>query len=667
MLEVFKKLLKRYQRLGITRHDSLSLRQKKAVLVVIPLVIGFAALVWASIYIIFGYYYTALIPLSYILISAYSLLNFSHSKNIVPLVNVQLILILVLPFLLMWSLGGFNGGSFMIIWAFYAPIGSLIYQSSRHALWWLMGFFGMTIISLLIDQSPLLTAIEPMPTWAIELLFVLNISAGPIGLFLLIRYFVDDNERKANSKLQQEHEALLERTEQLNEAHEELKALAHRDPLTQLANRTQLSHRIEQLITHSNWERNKFAVIFIDLDNFKQINDTYGHTIGDQTLLIASKRLTRITRPSDFIARFGGDEFVLIAKLDDYTSEADNIAKRILEAFSSAFEIEDIMIHITPSIGIAMYPDHGVSSDSLLKKADTAMYRAKNQGRNSFSYYSEQLTTDVMLNMQIESMLLNALERDEFSLQYQVQVDTSNQRVYGIEVLLRWAPEGKSNIPPNVFIPIAENSGLIYPIGRWVLEQACQFMATLVERGHDITHIAVNVSGIQFIHDNFIADVDAILEATGLDSRYLELELTESVIMNDHAQTINNLQTLSDRGITLSIDDFGTGYSSLSYLKRLPIDTIKIDRSFIRDISHDDEDKAIVESIIALGQALNLKIIAEGVEDLEQLDYLSSRQCHLIQGYLFSRPLDQDDLLALLEQTDSLFDKLTAAQGTLAL
>ena len=649
-------ILNRYLAIGSLSSDSEDLRLKKASLLWIPLIIGIAAFLWGMIYIAFERPLSASIPLSYAVISVLNVWHLAKTKNITPLLLTQLTLVLLLPFLLMWSLGGFAAGSFVFIWAFYAPITALIYLSEQHATRWLGGFIALTIISAVIDSS-LKTLFPPMPTLAIELFFILNISAGSLGIFFIIKHFMDSKEKNANALLRKEHQALLQTTVELKKANEQFEQLAHHDSLTDLINRNYLSRRLQECIGFAERQQQEFSVLFIDLDKFKHINDTYGHPIGDQVLITASKRLKQIARAKDVVARFGGDEFVFIVQ-DSTANDASHVARRILNIFTTPFEVNDVSLHISPSIGIARFPKNGQTPTALLKNADTAMYRAKHDGRNNYSYYSAELTTEVTRRVHLENMLRDALMGEELTLRFQLQVDTLRKQIYGVEVLLRWHQADEGFIPPDLFIPIAEESGQIYDIGKWVLKQSCLFMQRLLAEGYDLDHISVNVSGNQFLDKRFITDVSEILAETGLQGKHLELELTESVIMNDHTNTLEALHTLSNMGIALSVDDFGTGYSSLSYLKKLPVKTIKIDRSFVRDICHDDDDKAITKSIIALGKALNLNIIAEGVEDIEQLHFLSTEDCSLIQGYLFSKPITADELLTTLKQPQLILNKM---------
>ena len=335
--------------------------------------------------------------------------------------------------------------------------------------------------------------------------------------------------------------------------------MAHHYSLTDLINRNYLSRRLQECIGFAERQQQEFSVLFIDLDKFKHINDTYGHPIGDQVLITASKRLKQIARAKDVVARFGWDEFVFIVQ-DSTANDASHVARRILNIFTTPFEVNDVSLHISPSIGIARFPKNGQTPTALLKNADTAMYRAKHDGRNNYSYYSAELTTEVTRRVHLENMLRDALMGEELSLRFQLQVDTLRKQIYGVEVLLRWHQADEGFIPPDLFIPIAEESGQIYDIGKWVLKQSCLFMQRLLAEGYDLDHISVNVSGNQFLDKRFITDVSEILAETGLHGKHLELELTESVIMNDHTNTLEALHTLSNMGIALSVDDFGTGY-----------------------------------------------------------------------------------------------------------
>lgn len=658
MKDEFRTFIQSCMSIGASPDDSEALRLKKSSLILVPIIIGTAAFLWGMIYIALDHYISASIPLSYSVISAFNLWHLHKTKNIIPLQKTQLILVLLLPFFLMWSLGGFALGSFVFIWAFFAPIAALTYDREA-ALYWFYAFLALVVLSTLIDQTLIETHTTFMPQVAIEIFFLLNISAGLSGLYFLIKHFIDEKEKNASRRLRKEHEALVQRTEELNKANLKLKHLALHDTLTQLPNRASLSHELNQTIGRSKRQKEQFAVFFIDLDKFKQINDSYGHSVGDQILIETSERLKRVARSGDTVFRLGGDEFVIIVNGIESIDDSITVANRIIQIFTSTFEINDLQLHLTPSIGIALYPENGILPEILLKNADTAMYRAKQEGRNNFSYYSEELTTMVSERIKYENMLRKALEREELSLRYQIQVDIVNQQIHGIEVLLRWHHPEEGMIPPSVFIPIAEDIGQIYSIGEWVLKKSCQFMKQLISDGFKLEHMSVNVSGIQFLHKQFVPLIAQILKETGLNGKHLELEITESVIMDDRMKSIEALHKLTSMGISLSIDDFGTGYSSLSYLKKLPVNCIKIDRSFIQDLPKDKDDEAITKSIIALGNSLNLEIIAEGVEQQEQVTFLNKEGCSLLQGYLFSHPISDDELIKLLKQPEQLFKKIS--------
>ena len=450
----------------------------------------------------------------------------------------------------------------------------------------------------------------------------------------------------------------------IKQSEEHLKFLAHHDALTLLPNRTSLSLELEQAIHRAERQEQQFAIYFIDLDQFKHINDSLGHDIGDRILVKTSERLKQIARNEDTVSRLGGDEFVFIAETIKTIHDSSTVAERIIAIFNTSFEIEDLQLYVTPSIGIALYPDNGITPDELLKNADAAMYRAKLDGRNNFSYYSEELTIKAAERVKYENMLRHALENGELSLYYQPQIDIVQKKIQGIEVLLRWEHPTEGLISPDTFIPIAEDSGQICAIGQWVLQKSCQFMKQLISDGVELNHISVNVSGIQFLRGQFVEYVEQLLKDIGLEGRYLQLEITESIVMNDKIKSIEALNKLAKIGISLSIDDFGTGYSSLSYLKKLPINCIKIDQSFIHDIPDDKDDKAITRSIIALGNALNLDIIAEGVEQIEQLEFLRKEGCNLIQGFFISQPIKDEEMITLLKQPENFLNKFeTSVEG----
>lgn len=413
---------------------------------------------------------------------------------------------------------------------------------------------------------------------------------------------------------------------------------ANYDALTGLANRNRLHDRLKQAIVSAERYRHQVAVAFIDLDQFKFINDSLGHHIGDQVLISVAARLKSCMRENDTVARHGGDEFVVVI---DHSDEAviSLLMPRILACVAEPVMVDDRELQVTCSIGFSLYPIDGLDADTLLKNADAAMYRAKEQGRNNVQFYTEELNQKIRKRLSMESMLRHALERNEFSLHYQPQVALQTGCIIGVEALIRWNHESEGLVSPADFIPLAEELGLIVPIGEWVLRTACEQMKAWQAAGLPKIRVAVNLSARQFRQKDLVEVIAGVLLETGLDPRHLDIELTESMMMHNVEAAVLTLGKLKEMGISLSIDDFGTGYSSLNYLKRFPIDVLKIDQSFVRDITSDADDAAIARSIIALAHSLKLKVIAEGVETEAQLNYLSSHHCDVIQGYYYSRPL----------------------------
>lgn len=430
---------------------------------------------------------------------------------------------------------------------------------------------------------------------------------------------------------------------------EELLHLANHDALTHLPNRSLLLDRLSQALVYANRSDDQIAVLVIDLDRFKNINDSLGHDVGDRIIMEVGRRLAACVKDGDTVARVGGDEFVVLRPDVSREDAVAILARQILEALARPMVIAGHEFYPTASIGIGMYPKDGKDSQALLKNADTAMYRAKEAGRNNFQFYAHEMNSRALDRLKLESGLRRALERKEFVLHYQPQMDLASGAFIGVEALLRWQPPGQVMIYPGDFIPIAEETGLIVPIGEWVLRNACLQQKKWQEAGMFAgVKIAVNLSARQFRQQDLIRLVSSALEDTGCSPSWLELEITESVIMENPQDATETLQQLSDMGVHLSIDDFGTGYSSLSYLKRFPINTLKIDRSFVRDITIDADDAAIAQAVIALAHSLKLKVIAEGVETAEQLEFLRKQGCDQIQGYYLSPPLGIDKLEQLM-------------------
>ena len=447
---------------------------------------------------------------------------------------------------------------------------------------------------------------------------------------------------------------------------ERIRRLAYYDSLTGLPNRVLFKENLEHALAHAERKKRRVATLFLDLDRFKWINDTMGHSFGDKLLQEFAARLNgsvrkidSVTRgnlndPSYAIARLGGDEFTII--LDDIAQAQDAalVARRIITEVARPFLLEGQEISLTVSIGISIFPDDGSDIVTLIKHADTAMYHAKEQGKNNFQFYTSAMTENACELLRLENNLRRALEREEFSLSYQPQVDIGTGRVNCLEALLRWHNPELGQVPPATFIPLAEETGLILAIDAWVMMQACLQLKEWEALGLSRVRIAVNVSGQNFLQKNLPETTRSILSATGIRPECLELELTEGVLMRNGAETIATLRELQAMGLTLAIDDFGTGYSSLSYLKRFRLDTLKIDRSFIQDLTSDSDSGAIVTALVALATSMKMSVVAEGVETLEQLAMLRELGCMRIQGYLFSRPLVREDATRLLLEAGGL-------------
>ena len=421
---------------------------------------------------------------------------------------------------------------------------------------------------------------------------------------------------------------------------ERLHYMAHHDALTKLPNRNLFMDRLRQATARARWHKRLIAVMFLDLDRFKTINDTLGHSVGDQLLVQLTQRLSSGVRAGDTIARFGGDEFAIL--LDDIASEKDisQLAKKILDTMITSFVIEGHDLFMTASIGVSIFPNDGEDAETLLRNADVAMYRAKDLGRNNYQFYSNEMSARAFERLTLENSLRHALKRMEFSLLYQPQMEIKSRRIVGVEALLRWQHPELGQILPSDFVPLLEETGLIDQVGEWVLHNALKQTALWHDAGYDFLKISINLSGRQFNKPEFLASLQSIVQDTGLDPTRIELELTESMLMRNASKTISALNTLHQFGISIAVDDFGTGYSSLNYLRRFPISTLKIDRSFIRDVIEDSDDRAITTAIIVMAQSLNLIVIAEGVETEAQTIFLQSLDCHQIQGNVCSAPVE---------------------------
>lgn len=427
-------------------------------------------------------------------------------------------------------------------------------------------------------------------------------------------------------------------------AEERVGYLAYFDTVTQLPNRHAFNERFEALLKEIAKRGHSLSLLFLDLDDFKVVNDTLGHHIGDLLLKVVAEKLSACVRQGDAVYRIGGDEFAMILADVSEPEAAAIVAEKFIRALNRPLVIEGQTLYVSASIGISTSPHDGTDTATLLRNADAAMYFAKERGKNNFQLFSKEMHEKASLRLALEGDLRHALERKEFELHYQPIVDLASGRIVAVEALIRWNHKDKGMVSPNAFIPLAETTGLIVPIGEWVLREACTHAKAWHGMGHDVK-VSVNLSGRQFREESMIQTIQDILRETGLDPKLLELEITESVLMEHAEVTVARLYQLKDMGIYLSIDDFGTGYSSMTYLKRFPVGKLKIDQSFIRDIPEDSEDVAITAATIQMAHSLRLKVVAEGIETQAQADFLKERGCDLGQGYLFSRPLRHAILL----------------------
>jgi diguanylate cyclase (GGDEF)-like protein/PAS domain S-box-containing protein len=424
---------------------------------------------------------------------------------------------------------------------------------------------------------------------------------------------------------------------------------AQHDFLTGLPNRMLFNDRVSQAIILAPRHAKKVAVLFLDLDGFKHINDSLGHAIGDKLLQSIASRLVHCVRGTDTVSRQGGDEFVVLLSEVEHPEDAAITARRMLQTVAEPHSIDPHDLHVTVSIGLSVFPDDGQDAETLIKNADTAMYQAKENGRQSYQFFKPAMNVRAVERQSIEESLRRALEREEFALHYQPKVNLRTGEITGAEALIRWTHPTRGSVSPAQFIPVAEDCGLIVPIGNWVLREACKQARAWLDAGLSLGTMAVNISAMEFRHENFLESVFAILGETGLDPKSLELELTESVLMKRAESAAAVLQTLKARGVQVAVDDFGTGYSSLSYLRKFPIDALKIDQSFVREITIVPDDTSIVTAIISMARSLKLRVVAEGVEKLEELEFLQAHQCEEAQGYYFSRPVLPEQFAKLLK------------------
>jgi len=432
------------------------------------------------------------------------------------------------------------------------------------------------------------------------------------------------------------------------QAEEQLSFLAQHDTLTGLPNRLLFTDRLQQTMIEAERHQRLAGVAFLDLDSFKNINDSLGHDIGDVTLVAVAARLREALRPGDTVARLGGDEFAIVLSDIAKVEDTPMIAQRILEIFTEPFHVDGREMFISASLGVTLYPMDGSDAETLLRNADTAMYRAKVHGRSTCQFYTAEMTQRANEDMALEGALRHAIAREELLLHYQPIVDLNNGRILGVEALMRWQHPQLGLIPPGRFIPLAEESGLIVPLGTWALRQACEQTRAWRTAGFNDLYVAVNLSSRQFREPDLANSIAQVLTDTGVEGIHLVLELTESMLLTNIENTTQMMQELDAMGVRFAVDDFGTGYSSLSYLKRFPIDVLKIDQSFVRDITTDPDDAAIVRAIITMAHSLGMRVVAEGVETREQLSFLRANSCDAMQGYYFSKPLPADRITELI-------------------
>lgn len=454
------------------------------------------------------------------------------------------------------------------------------------------------------------------------------------------------------------HLQQLETMEKLRASEEQIQYLAFYDPLTGLPNRSLFLEKSGAVLAKPMGQRYRGATFFVDMDNFKAVNDTIGHAAGDELLKTAAQKIRASMPEYDIVARWGGDEFIILQPDIGSVEDAAGTADRILEVFRSAWIVGGHEFYLTASIGISIYPEDGNDIHILLRNAETAMYKAKELNKNNYQFYEEQMNTMVLRKVSMENELRHAVENGEFVVFYQPQIDMKTGKMAGMEALVRWLHPLKGIVAPADFIPVAEETGLIVPIGEFVLKTACGQVKSWMEKGCPPLSIAVNISALQFGQKDFVGKVKEILDEVGLEHHYLELEITESTFIGSMDSTVKILNELREMGIKVSLDDFGTGYSSLNYLRRLPIDRIKIDKSFVDDLRNNPQDDVVNGAIILLAQKMKLEVIAEGIETFEQYVFLRDQNCDLAQGYLFSKPLPAHEMEKLLEG-DMTFGKVS--------
>jgi len=517
-----------------------------------------------------------------------------------------------------------------------------------------LSVIAIMLASIVVTASALFLVLQRLVIDPIQRLGVLSREIGRGNLEI-------ESGLKSNDEIGTLATAFEAMAGSLRKSDEQIRYVAYHDTLTGLPNRAMFQEYLNHVIAHARRNQTQFALLFLDIDDFKRINDTLGHETGDLLLQEVAERLANCLRdtdyvarmggfdePDEFLARLGGDEFIMLLPDISDPHAPGALAHRLIKALSQSFSMSEHDYYVSASIGITLYPIDGEEGAELIKNADIAMYHAKEQGKNNYQYYLESMNALAHEQLSLEHKLRRALENNELCLHYQPQVEAASGRIVGVEALLRWFDPDQGLIPPDVFIPVAENSGLILPIGEWVINEACRQNKAWQKAGLEKIVVSVNISGIQFARQNVPEVIEAALQKSRLLPAFLETEITESVIMDQPERAVEQLSAIKDLGVSIALDDFGTGYSSFSHLHRFPIDTLKIDRSFISDICKKTEHAEIVAAIIAMSHILKLRVVAEGIEDEDQLHLLVARDCDIIQGYLFSRPLPAEQLTQLL-------------------
>lgn len=627
--------------------DSEDLIIKKRMLVLITLIVASAGFVWGVIYLFLDRALSATLPFLYTFISVVGLIHLVKTKDLRFFQSAQIIAILLIPFALMWSLGGFMNGSYVMLWAFYAPTAAVIYGQTHNPKRWYIAFALLTIFSVLIDDY-LVAHFEPLNDVGIKLFLALNLLVSFGGILLLLNYFVSIKKEASDFKLQEKHEELMQKSTELELANIKLEHQVLYDDLTSLPNRFQFLNTIIDKHAAVDNENESMAILMIDLDNFKEINNSLGHEIGDKVIIEIAEMLQKMVKKGDMVARLGGDEFALLLTKLNGTDYVQMMAKSILHLLEEAIMIDGHELYVSASIGISLYPLDSHECMTLLRNADSAMNRVKEYGKNSYEFYETAMTDKARKRVSLEAKLRHAIENDEFIVFYQPQYDTEQKCLTGCEALVRWQSPELGMVSPAEFIPLAEETGLIVSIDRIVLSKAIEAYNRWYAMGYNAGRLSLNLAMKQLQKEDLIPFLKHQINKITAPTMFIDLEVTEGDIMRNPQESIKLLQEINALGINLAIDDFGTGYSSLAYLKKLPVNKLKIDQSFVFGLPSDEDDVSIVKTVIALAEGMKLNVLAEGVETQEQSDFLLANGCKYVQGYFYGRPMPEHEFEILL-------------------